>query len=289
MDFRFRGNDGSDLMKNIISNLNFFVSSPLFEPLLSALKKLKLNHNWPQLNDYNNLLLGNKPILSGSGAKIKFIKQEAKSKEFAQQYEPRIYLKGEVQVRENNWHDFFNTMVWLTFPKTKVVLNSIQYNNLKQRLNKSKIRNSIENALTLFDENGAVIVSCNKELIDLFKNFQWKELFWNRRKEVELQMKFFIFGHSIYEKALNPYLGMTASSVAFIVDELFLKKHIDDQLTSIDELLFNAVENGNITSPKQLAPLPILGIPGWFSDNACASYYDNKTYFRYRPKQKNAI
>lgn len=34
-------------------------------------------------------------------------------------YEERIVLRGEVVTRPHNWHDFFNALVWMRFPRTK--------------------------------------------------------------------------------------------------------------------------------------------------------------------------
>ena len=32
--------------------------------------------------------------------------------------------------------------------------------------------------------------------------------------------------------------------------------------------------------PRELSPLPVLGIPGWWPDNERADFYDNTDYFR---------
>ena len=37
---------------------------------------------------------------------------------------------------------------------------------------------------------------------------------------------------------------------------------------------------GAIGTPRQLAPLPVQGIPGWDAANAHAAYYANKEIFR---------
>jgi hypothetical protein len=34
-------------------------------------------------------------------------------------YETRIWARGEVETRPGNWHDFFNALVWLSFPLSK--------------------------------------------------------------------------------------------------------------------------------------------------------------------------
>jgi hypothetical protein len=37
---------------------------------------------------------------------------------------------------------------------------------------------------------------------------------------------------------------------------------------------------GAIDTPRQLAPLPVQGIPGWDAANAHAAYYANQEVFR---------
>lgn len=42
-------------------------------------------------------------------------------------YEPFIYLTKKIPLRNADWHDLFNVLVWLTFPQTKTALNRFQY------------------------------------------------------------------------------------------------------------------------------------------------------------------
>lgn len=256
-----------------------FISLLPFAPLFPISQNFFCHSNWPTLESYNHLA-SLKKITSKSKKSIVFIEQMTKSQNFSDQYEPRIYIKGEIQTRKSNWHDFFNAMVWLTFPKTKAVLNELQYVGLKERLGKSKIRTPLENVLTLFDENGAIVVSSSPELLELLKKFQWQELFWNRREAVISQMRFFILGHSLYEKLLNPYLGITASSITFLVLENFLNKHLSEQIDPLDLLLADFFANTKIKSAQEFMPLPLLGIPDWDKANNSADYYQNTAYFR---------
>lgn len=265
----------------------FYQLSPLFNPLLPAIQKFQFKQTWPLLADYNNIVMqSEKVVAAASGKSILFVTQD-KSSDFTSQYEPRIYLEGEVQTREDNWHDFFNMLVWLTFPRAKAILNKQQYTLLKNRIDISNKRSAAENFLTLFDENGLIVVSSNSELLDLIKNFRWKELFWQRREEVINEMRFFIFGHSLYEKGLNPYVGMTAKSILFTVPTDFIPRGLTRQLAAVDALTAQYLaDDKNISSTRNLTPLPVLGIPGWSPDNNDLTYYQNLTYFRAR-RQKN--
>ena len=78
---------------------------------------------------------------------------------FEAQYEPRCYLTGEVQTRANNWHDLFNALVWLTFPKTKAVLNARHYHALTvEEIASGSHRGAVRDVNTLLDESGVIVV-----------------------------------------------------------------------------------------------------------------------------------
>ena len=122
----------------------------------------------------------------------------------------------------------------------------------------------------------------------MIRDFQWKELFWQRRDELSEKLKLVTFGHALYEKGLSPYIGMTANCILLHVDEKVLQQTNQKQLDYIDiELaqLFSAGEP--YKKPKDLSPFPLLGLPGWDKDNVMESFYDNVRYFR--PGRKNNI
>ena len=208
--------------------------------------------------------------------------------EFVQQYEPRIFLTGEIQTREHNWHDLFNALAWMTYPRSKAALNQLHYRALLQEKERNiTVRSALRDAATLVDESGVIVVSSNAFLIDLLKNFEWKTLFWEQRAAVIEHMKFFLFGHGLYEKSLCPYLGMTGKGVLFYVEENFFKQSLSKQIAMIDIWLDNFLSNGNFTS-ADLVPVPLLGYPGWSPDNIDSCYYDNQSYFRQRKMKKES-
>ncbi|MBX9586428.1 MAG: DUF3025 domain-containing protein [Gammaproteobacteria bacterium] len=237
--------------------------SVIFEPLWPVLERFEGFDHLPMPNELNANLL-----IEG----IRFVAQDTRSSEFDDGYEPRIYLRGEVQTRENSWHDFFNALVWQQFPCAKKVINQLQYKFLKQRY-PNKLRLPAENMLTLFDENGAIVISHNPVLLQLLKNHRWHELFWERREEVKTQMRVIIFGHGLYEKAINPYIGIIAQ--ALLIEDQNIN-NLDDFLSVYFQSKADQLSTGNLN------PLPILGIPGWWSDNEDESFYANKKYFRER-------
>lgn len=258
----------------------FLITSPLFAPLAPVSQSLcQRCTTWPTLEDYNaqRHAISSNPC-SLADKPIHFVPQTISGDTLIDQYEARIYLTGGVSTRAENWHDFFNAMVWLTFPKTKAMLNAQQYEAIQQRWGKSKQRTSIENTLTLFDENGAIVVSDDVELLDLIKHFHWHELFWQQRKKLMQHMKFFVFGHSLYEKALQPYLGMTAHALLLIVPSSFFKNTLHEQLQILDKRVVEFFSYSELKD--KLTPLPILGVPDWHPDNNAEEFYFNTKYFR---------
>ena len=264
-----------------------FVSfSPIFSPLnLWAEKFSQFKDAWPELKDYQSVLdNAEQSIQTLSGKTLKIVQQDGKPGHFNEHYAPRIYLTGEIQTRTENWHDFFQFLTWFMFPKTKAVINSIHVPAAQSRIEKDTDlgrRSPVENMLSLFDEGGAVILCSDESLLQLIRDFKWKELFWQRRDELSEKLKLVTFGHALYEKGLSPYIGMTANCILLHVDAKVLQQTNQKQLDYIDiELaqLFSAGEP--YKKPKDLSPFPLLGLPGWDKDNEVESFYDNVRYFR---------
>lgn len=206
-----------------------------------------------------------------------FVAQDYAPRNFADHYEPRIFLNNEVQTRENNWHDFFNYCVWNTFPQVKAAMNAAQYHALAARDIHHSPRSQRENALTLFDENGAIVTSSDPSLLALLQNHSWTELFLNQREAVLKHMRVFIVGHALYEKALAPYKSMTASCLLFNVAAQFNALDKTAQLHELDVRTTQAL--AELQRPKHLQPLPLFGYPGW-ADAQTADYYADSSVFR---------
>lgn len=272
---------------------DFVKLSPIFSPLAYLAKKFsQFNDSWPSLSDYQSVLDElPQPILTQSGKILRIVGQDGKPGHFNEHYAPRIYLTGEIQTRTENWHDFFQYLTWFMFPKTKAVINEIHIPAAQIRIENNidlGRRSPIENMLSLFDEGGAVILCSDNSLLDLIREFEWKELFWHRREELESKFKLITFGHALYEKGLSPYIGMTANCILFEVDESLVNKSNKEQLDWIDIHLSELFSQGEqYKKPRDLAPFPLLGLPGWDVDNEFETYYDNVNYFR--PGRSNKL
>ena len=135
--------------------------------------------------------------------------------------------------------------------------------------------------LTLFDEGGIIVASADAQLSALLHGFRWKDLFWKRRAAVARSMRFYVFGHAIYEKALQPYKGVTAKALLVDVASRSIDAPLEEQLTELDTRAAAYFSDAQaLTSTRLLLPLPILGIPGWEPANEREEYYDDVSQFR---------
>lgn len=263
---------------------DFYLRSPLYEPISEIAEHFAGFTAWPTLDDYQHLLeVRDEPIRLLSGKPLCIVAQDGKPHSFADHYAPRIYLSGEIQTRTENWHDFFQYLTWFIFPRSKAEINALHLPRARQRLDngESGRRTPLENMLSLFDEGGAVIAASDPSLLRLIREFRWKELFWKRRDEVAGKLHCITFGHAIYEKGLTPYLGMTANTLLLEVEAAYFSQPLSERLQQIDTRLAAIFRDGTrYSQPKDLQPFPILGMPGWDAANSHESYYDNTRYFR---------
>lgn len=266
-------------------NPDFIELSPIFKPFLYLQSNFKNQQSWPEPDDLNKLCaLQSREMLTRSGKPVSFVPQLPGKLDAEQRYESGIYLTGQVPTRVKNWHDFFNALVWQIFPHAKSALNQLHYQaQLVELSNQDRNRCKLRDAATLFDESGVIVACSQAALIQLIRDFEWKELFWRQRKAVLSSMRFFVFGHGLYEKALNPYAGMTGKTVIFNVPEAFFAQDLPAQLCAIDAMLELYLLQ-TLLSSSDLVPVPLLGYPGWIGDNDSEVYYENKQYFRDRPK-----
>lgn len=258
-----------------------------FRPLHPVIARLR-GDDFPSLQDCN-ALLPSPPITVRNGKPLRFVAQEYGRLPFEAQYEPRCYLKGEVQTRADNWHDLLNALVWLVFPEAKAAINARHYDALTAggafpgavADSSRSQRGAVRDMNTLFDESGVIVACADPELAGLLRDFRWKELFWSQRERVRASMGFFLFGHGLYEKALQPYVGMTGQGLLLPVEQEFFGWQLEHRLAHLDDLLAQylaAPEHCRDTA--ELTPVPLLGVPGWTPDNDSSAYYDNTAYFR---------
>lgn len=223
---------------------------------------------------------------------IRLVPSDARpSKHYLGQYEVRCHLHGEIAYRDDSWHDAFNALAWLAFPTTKAAITQGHFDALEVRRREegqtadplfipAGPRGARRDALTLFDEGGLIAASADGELLELIRHRQWKRLFWGRREAVAQRMRFFVLGHALYEKALNPYKGMTARALLLETGDAFLGLPPQAQREFVDKAAARRVMDAiGFSASSDVPPLPLMGIPGW-CENGFESFYDDVRVFR---------
>jgi hypothetical protein len=218
------------------------------------------------------------PATTQSGHAIHFTPQNMDPG--AKGYEMQIFATGQVPTRPNTMHDVFNALVWLTFPATKAAINA-RHIAARDARNENGNRGPVQDALTLFDECGVIVVGDRPELLALIETFQWKELFWQRREAVNQHMKFFLFGHGLMAQLLDPFIGLVGKALLINIESAWLQANIQGLLQHVDARSRTWIASpAGLSRGRDLAPLPVLGIPGWSAENNNEKYYDNTDYFR---------
>lgn len=215
-----------------------------------------------------NAQAGARELCNHQGLPLAFVPQSALPEGVA--YEEFIGATGGVPTREN-LHDFFNALVWLSFPRIKRQLNALQAAQIAQD-GVGKSRGPARDAATLFDENAALLVVGDTEqgraLVQALRGHEWRAAFVGLRELFGGQAQVWLFGHALMEKLLlSPHKAITAHVWSVPLDHE-PEAHLTETLT-----------------PARLArkadfPLPVCGVPGWFAGNESTSFYDDLTVFR---------
>ncbi len=253
-----------------------------FAPLAEAIARLPADR-WPGHADLDALAAG---ITTQDGQALRFV-APAGPGDGELPYELRIAASGAVPTRPRNWHDLFNALAWVAFPRTKARINARHAALLTERGEAETRRRGPErDALALFDEGGVIVACDDPALLALIAGREWKELFWRRRAEVIARMRFFAFGHALHEKMLEPYVGIVAKTVFVRVDRVFLRMAPPAQRAVVDARVATHLgDRERFASPRALPPLPVLGIPGWYGRNEDEAFYDDTRHFRPRPQR----
>ena len=180
-------------------------------------------------------------------------------------YEVQLFETGRVQTRPDNLHDLFNALAWLAFPGTKARINALHAADPRLRGGRLRggRRGPRRDLLTIFDEGGAIVVCADAELVDMLRAGRWKELFWTQRARLGAAMRCIVLGHAVMEQALEPRPGITCKVL------IIAGGNADDEA---------ARRLPALASPKDLAPLPVFGLPGWYPQDE--RFYEDARYFR---------
>ena len=257
---------------------------PWYATVLPARGRLDLQRH--AVIEALNLQARAQDLRNPSGLPLGFVPQADLPEGVA--YEAFIGATGGVPTRDN-LHDFFNALVWLTFPLIKRQLNALQAAQIALS-GVGKSRGPARDGATIFDENSALLVLRDSQaghaLDAALRAHDWQGVFVDQRAQFGAKgdADVWLFGHALMEKLVAPYKAITAHTrVVFAGDDYFA---LDDAARRawLDAKVAQELAQQGL-STADFTPLPVLGIPGWWPEQD-ARFYGDTTVFR--PKRKAA-
>ena len=200
-----------------------------------------------------------------AAAPVRFVSQALLPPGMA--YEQFIFDTGQVPTREN-LHDFFNGLVWLHLPQAKRRMNQLQAQAIAAQ-GVGAVRGPLRDALTLFDENGALL-DAPAPLWQALHARDWQRLFVDLRP-LWVHARLLLVGHALMEKLVFPRKGITA--------HVYQAPLAIETIAQTDAWLAAELQPGR-WAQKPFVPLPVMGIPGWCHGNDAVSFYDDLSVFR---------
>lgn len=199
---------------------------------------------------------GGEPVaqaLNACGGAGRFVPQAALPE--GEGYEAFIARSGQVPTRDN-LHDLFNGLVWLGQPALKSRLNALHAQGLAWPQPTGR-RGALRDALTLFDENGALIDG-PEPLRAALAAHDWRAAFVDQAP-MWRTAKLLVVGHALLEKlATAPRKNHTAHA------------WWGNPLPAPAEAW----------AAKPFLPLPVHGIPGWWPGAQDEAFYADAVVFR---------
>lgn len=280
-----------------------------FDPWRSLIRYLGTpddrDHNWI---DNANWLAANRDIRNSRSQPIRFVlagrsEPTKNGSEQAIAYELVIHESGEVPTRTQGqaaWHDYFNALVWLAWPRTKQVINRRQADEIGTR-GISGQRGALRDALTLFDESAVLFVSEQTSAIRDLEQHQWRQLFVEQRNLFGTQIVCMVLGHALLQKLMRPYKSVCGQTLALSVAPDVSAKLLEAPVFELAsepagdlsrgrpaDLAFFAELDAAVATrlarldfgKRCLTPLPVLGVPGWWPANRQPEFYNDRDVFR---------
>ena len=253
------------------------LSPPYWQDYRHFLSRLD-GREFPDTQSLNRLLPGK--LVNRKGAAVQFLP----ARQLADvPYEKHIYESGEISTRENNWHDLFNALVWCRLPRLKLAMNTLHARHMGPEDTES--RGKVRDALTLFDECGAIVFSSDRNRIASLADRDWKTVFEPDSRSPDGQLQLVLTGHALLEKFLHPYKSITAHVLLLQVDRDWAQQPRELILSDLDESLATLLVSEQLfLEPADLSPLPLMGLPGWWQE--CAqddAFYADRSVFRPPP------
>jgi hypothetical protein len=155
----------------------------------------------------------------------------------------------------------------MKFPLAKKRLNQVQADAIRAQ-GVGAVRGSVRDAVTVFDENAALI-QLPDSIWDALNARDWQTAFVKLKPSWQAA-QVVIFGHAALEKLVKPYKAITVH-LWRVPSEL--------PLAEWDAWLAQDLKPEKLAT-KPFLPTPVLGIPAWWPANETPDFYADTQVFR---------
>lgn len=233
---------------------------------------------WPEVGQYRQLV-----ALMDTAPEVELPRFEDRPPPWVKKaggYEKVVSELRCVPTRSASWHDLFNALVWLHYPRFKWAANAVQIAEMSSpHVDPRNGRTAVQSRAAQFDEGGVVLLVDDAHLLEPLQRLDWSAFFLEQRACFGPRIQCLVVGHALFESLREPFVGITAKALPMVVprgqlggDAARLRGHVDRVLA---ERLHEALR------ADRFLPLPILGVPGWHPEQTRA-FYENPRYFRIR-------
>lgn len=208
-----------------IWDLGRFASQPALEPFEPLLSELARFGAFPDTEALGNWVEATRELHAPELAPLRFVELEPRPRrakrgvvELGTLYDARITCQSEVPCLSRSYHDLFNALMFKAFPRAKRALHARQYQALTgwieagaEQLPGRRTRE--QDALTLFDEGGSVVICPSHMQADFARGVR---LPLAERSAVS---RVVVFGHALFEHLTEGQVGLRSSArVLFVPD-----------------------------------------------------------------------
>ncbi|HTM46947.1 MAG TPA: DUF3025 domain-containing protein [Polyangiaceae bacterium] len=255
----------------------FLRCCPAFEQLSQPLCRHLLSlRDWPKVSEYGALC----DLVEGCDADALpiFAEQPPPRVKAAGGYEAFVAERRCVPTRAQSWHDLFNALVWMHYPRFKWAINQVQRSEMgSSEVDVRNRRTLVQSRAAQFDEGGMVLLTSNLNWVAPLEHFAWREFFVQGRARFDRDVHCLIVGHALYESLQEPHLGITAKALPLLWPTADYQKDSWQARAAVDAAL--AAQLPAALRADSFLPLPLLGVPGWHPEQT-EEFYANTRYFR---------
>jgi hypothetical protein len=214
--------------------------------------------------------------LIGQGSLLHFVSPDAVPPGVA--HDTHVWETGAVPVR-NNANDFFGGLAWLAYPRIKASLNRLLAGALAATEAGAPARAMQRDAATLLVEHGLVFACANDSLAIALRRFDWHSLFVSQRTATLMQTEAWAVGRTLFDRLCAPAKAVIAQALIVPVDDAYFRSPLSERLEIVDRRASAWLDHWPLLAPRDLVPLPVLGLPGWCAENVDPTFYQDSAVF----------